>query len=125
MTRLPEISTVGMPPCLPVVRGTGCLEPGCAEKHYCRGLCRRHYRAAYYRANAARSKAQTKLWREQNRPQPSVSQNLVDGTDVSESGGVARVASVAPVSGDGSSTPAGLRVTPVAKKTATTAKRGK
>jgi hypothetical protein len=125
MNELPETSTVGLPPCLPSVRGDGCSEPDCDEKHFCRGLCRRHWRAAYYRANAARSLALNQRWRAQNRPQPEVSRDLVDCTDVSEAGGVARVASVAPVARNGSSAPAGRRATPVAKKAATTAKGSK
>lgn len=83
MSRIPEPSTVGLSPLKPMERRTGCLVEGCDEKHLARGLCKRHYRAAYYRVNAARSKAQTKLWRAQNRTQPEVSQHPVPGTDVS------------------------------------------
>ena len=83
MSRLPAPSTVGLSPLKPIERRTGCLVPGCDSKHQARGLCKRHYRAAYYRVNAARSLALNRRWRAQNRPQPEVSQHPVHGTDVS------------------------------------------
>ena len=86
MSPIPEPSTVGLSPFKPMERHTGCLVQGCDAKHLARGLCRHHYRVAYYRLNATRSKAQTKLWRAQNRPQPEVSQHPVHGTDVSTNG---------------------------------------
>jgi hypothetical protein len=82
MTRLPEPTTAGLSPLKPMERRTGCLVEGCGGKHRALGLCKRHYRAAYYRANAARSLALNQRWRAQNRTQPEVSQHPVHGTDV-------------------------------------------
>jgi hypothetical protein len=94
MNELPETTTNGLPPRLPIVRGMGCLAEDCDGKHYCRGLCRPHYRAAYYAANAERSKALTRRYRAQKKTEPGVSQHPVDVTDVEgASGGVVRVSS--------------------------------
>lgn len=62
--QLPPPTTEGLSPLAPVVvRRTGCLTPGCDGEHRARGLCRRCYRKAYYRANRVRQLGQVKAWR--------------------------------------------------------------
>ena len=41
-----------------------CSVEGCDEKHCARGLCARHYRAAYYAANKERALEVLRRWRQ-------------------------------------------------------------
>ncbi len=85
MTNLPETSTEGLPPRLPTLRGVGCLEDGCDGKHYARGLCKHHYRTAYYAANAQRQSLLGKQWKARQRVGHEGPGNRVNGTDAEPS----------------------------------------
>jgi hypothetical protein len=83
VTDVPKITTKGMPPrVVPDVRVRGCTIGGCEAPHFARGLCRPHYRRAYYRANAARAIELNRQWRARKRMEPEVSQHHVESTDV-------------------------------------------
>lgn len=43
-----------------------CTTRGCREKVRAKGLCRRHYNAAHYRANAENAKARSREWTRRN-----------------------------------------------------------
>ena len=117
MNPLPEPTTADLSPLQPMERRTGCLTPDCTGKHQARGLCRRCYRKAYYRANAARSLELNRRWRAAHSTAPTVSGHPVDGTDVvgvDEAHGVRSEGGMVPAA------PARTRATPVAKDGATT-----
>ena len=121
MNDLPPTTTEGLSPFPPMRRYTGCITPGCDGEHKSRGLCARCYRAAHYRANAARSLELNRLWRAKQRGDHTVSRHPGRVPDVSEAaGGVARGSSVgsggAPLPG----APAGRPATPVGNDGATT-----
>ena len=91
MDSLPEPTTADLSPLQPMERRTGCLTPGCTGRHQARGLCRRCYRAAYYRANAARSLELNRRWRAKHRGDQTVlghPDRITDGG--SPAGGVVR-----------------------------------
>lgn len=60
--KLPPPTTDGLPPRRLLPGQDCCFVAGCSARHYARGLCRHHYRAAYYAANSERAKAQARQW---------------------------------------------------------------
>jgi hypothetical protein len=67
MDPLPEPTTDGLPPRRLPLDSKVCFVADCSARHYARGLCRRHYRAAYYAANSERAKVQARRWYAEHR----------------------------------------------------------
>lgn len=128
MNSVPEPTTDGLPPRRLPTEAGGCFVAGCSERHYARGLCRRHYRAAYYAANAERAKAHARRWhaehpRRAGYPTVLGHPDRIPDADAA-AGGVARGRSGSMEAGPVPSDRSARRATPRGRKTPTTGQEG-